>query len=161
MGKRMKIGDVFEIETPKGMGYFQYVYRNSETGFPLTRILPGLYSEEPENMADLVAQKELFLIHFMVNAALYHKLIRKIGNYEIPTGLELPPKYVRRTEWVRGKFNCWHIVDYETLYVKAVVRELDEEQKKLSPSGMWNYNLLVARLAEGWTLEKGSEAKDG
>ena len=35
---------------------------------------------------------------------------------------------MRRTDWIRGKFVCWYIVEYETLRVTPV-DELDEEQK--------------------------------
>lgn len=40
--KKIKIGDVFKIYTPKGMAYFQYVFQNQYDG-ELIRTLPGLY----------------------------------------------------------------------------------------------------------------------
>jgi hypothetical protein len=39
---RIKIGDVFEISTPKGKAYLQYVHKNETIG-ELLRILEGLF----------------------------------------------------------------------------------------------------------------------
>jgi len=152
--KRVQIGDVFEIETPKGRGYFKYVYINVRNAVELIRVIPGLYSEELENMAGLVSPKEAFYVQFPVKAAYWRKIVRLIGNYEVLAGLELPPKQMRTTHIIRGEFICWHIVDYETLHITSV-KELTDEQKKLSPWGIWNDTLLIEKLVEGWMPEDG------
>lgn len=153
--KRIQAGDIFEIETPKGKGYFQYVYINPRNGVELIRVLPGLYSEEPQNMVGLVSQKEAFFVQFPVKAAYRRKIVRMIGHHDVPTGLELPPKQMKTTHFIRGQFICWHIVDYKTLRITPV-KELTDEQKKLSPSGIWNDTLLIEKMMEGWTPEKWS-----
>lgn len=156
--KRVQVGDVFEIETPKGMGYFQYVYLNPRNDIELIRVFPGLYAEEPQNMEGLVSQKEVYFVQFPVRAAYRRKIIRLIGHYEVPPGLEVPPKQMRTTHVVRGEFVCWHIVDYETLQ-RASVKELAEEQKTLSPWDIWNDTLLIEKMVEGWTLEKWNDTR--
>ncbi|MCS7123146.1 MAG: hypothetical protein RMJ17_01025, partial [Candidatus Aenigmarchaeota archaeon] len=42
--KRPKIGDVFEIKTPKGFAYVQYSIRHPDFG-EIIRVLPGLYPD--------------------------------------------------------------------------------------------------------------------
>lgn len=153
--KKVQIGDLFAIETPKGKGYFQYVYLNSQDDIELIRVLPGLYAEEPQNMEGLVSQKEVFFVQFPVRAAYRRKIIRLIGHYEVLPGIEVPPKRMRTTHVIRGEFICWHIVDYETLQ-RVSAKELTEEQKKLSPWGIWNDTLLIEKMVEGWTPEKWS-----
>jgi hypothetical protein len=43
---RAKLGDVLEIETTKGLAYFQYTHQHPVYG-GLIRVLPGLYAERP------------------------------------------------------------------------------------------------------------------
>lgn len=156
--KRIQVGDLFEIETPKGRGYFQYVYLNPKTDIELISVLPGLYSEEPQKIEDLVQKKEAFFVHFPARAAYRRKIIRLIGHYELPSELEVPPKQMRTTHVIKGEFICWHIVDYET-WQRIPVKELSSEQKKLSPWGVWNDTLLIERMMEGWTLEKWNDTR--
>lgn len=61
--KDIQPGDIFEIATPKGNGYFQYVYRD-KTDIELIRILPGLYLDQPQEMSQLAATKNYTLLVF-------------------------------------------------------------------------------------------------
>jgi hypothetical protein len=72
--KNIQVGDIFEITTPKGNRYFQYVYRD-KVDIELIRILPGLYSDQPQEMSQLVATKELYFIGFPLKAAHNEKLL--------------------------------------------------------------------------------------
>jgi hypothetical protein len=148
--KNIQVGDIFEIATPKGNGYFQYVYRD-KTDIELIRILPGLYLDQPQEMSQLAATKELYFIGFPLKAAHRRKIVKLIGTYKLPEGFELP-KAFRAQHIVRGNFICWHIVDYDT-WKRDSVKELTEEQRNLSPWGTWNDTLLIERMATGWTLE--------
>lgn len=156
--KKAQIGDVFGIETPKGIGYFQYVYLNPKDDIELIRVFPGLYAEEPQRMEDIVLQQEVYFVQFPVRAAYRRKIIRLIGHYEVPSEIEVPPKQMRTTHMVRGEFICWHIVDYET-WRRTSVKDLTEEQKKLSPWGIWNDTFLIEKMVEGWTLGKWNETR--
>ena len=150
--KRTKIGDVFEIDTPKGKGYFQYVYSDKKMG-ELIRILPGLYSHTPEEMSSITAEKEMYFVHFPLNAAYKQGIVRLVGNFALPEELEIPRKM--RDDFVdrNGNRICWHIVDYET-WKRESVKELTDEQKRLSQWGIWNDTLLIQRMAEGWTPQQ-------
>lgn len=148
--KRIQIGDVFEIITPKGKGYFQYVYNNKKIT-ELIRILPSLYLEQPKDMVQVVTKKEVYFVHFPLKAAYRRRIVKLVGSYDLPNELELPKKM--RTVYRVGNLMCWHIVDYNT-WKRESVKELNEEQKKLSPWDIWNDTFLIERLAEGWTPEK-------
>ena len=150
--KRIAIGDVFSINTPKGNAYFQYVYLN-KNNIELIRILPGLFEETPTDLEGLVRKKELFLISFPLAAAYRRKLVEFVGSYQIPAGFQRP-KYMREDNVDRnGNLINWYIVDTDTLKREKVL-ELTDEQKKFSPFEIWNDTLLVERLTEGWTLDK-------
>ena len=124
--RKIQIGDVFEITTPKGKSYFQYVYGHKTIG-ELIRILPELYQDEPKDMLPLVAEKELYFVHFPLKAAYKSKIVKLIGDFKVPSDLILPQK-MRTKHIVRGEFICWHIVDYET-WKNESVKELTENQK--------------------------------
>jgi hypothetical protein len=150
--RKIQIGDVFEVFTSGGRGYFQYVYNNRTIG-ELIRILPGLYLEQPQDLLSIVMKKELYFIHFPLKAAYKQRLVRLIGNFSLPIELQLPKKMRDKYSDKNGKLICWHIVDYNT-WKNESVKVLTEEQKKLSPWGTWNDTLLIQRLVEGWTLDK-------
>ena len=147
----LKIGDVFGIETSNGIAYFQYVHKNEDIG-SLIRILPNSYKDNKKDVLnELVEQKELYLIHFPLGAALTRGIVSKMGNYPIPKDFVLPKKF-RDDHIIKGEFICWHIVDYEN-WQREKVEKLNDYQKQLSPWGTWNDTLLRERLAEGWTLD--------
>lgn len=150
---RIKYGDVFEIVTTKGVGYFQCVEEAPATECETIRILPGTYKDmEEANLENLVDEKELYFVQFTLKYAVKKKCIKLIGNFKVPEHVVVP-RYYRATHIIRGEFLCWHIVDRETLQRRSV-EELSDDEKKLSQWGVWNDTLLAERIAEGWTLDK-------
>ncbi|MFJ5770116.1 hypothetical protein [Psychrobacillus sp. NPDC093180] len=148
---RLNIGEVFEVVTLNGIGLFQYVHKDETIG-ELIRILPCLLEEGYVIKDELVKKKELYLIHFPLGAALNQKLVTQKGSYPIPQNFIFPKKF-RSEYFVNGELICWHIIDYDT-WKREEVDRISDEQKQLSPWGIWNDTLLKQRLAEGWTLDK-------
>ncbi|MFJ5763132.1 hypothetical protein ACIQAA_29255 [Neobacillus sp. NPDC093182] len=148
---QVKIGDVFDIVTPNGIGLFQYVHKDETMG-QLIRILPSLYEEGYILENELVEKKEMYLVHFPLGTALKQRIVNRKGNFNPPLDFVLPKKF-RSKHTIKGEFINWHIIDYET-WKREQVQEQSDEQKQLSPWGTWNDTLLKERLAEGWTLDK-------
>jgi hypothetical protein len=149
--RRIQIGDVFELNTPKGKAYLQYVSQHKGMG-ELIRILPGLFESQPETMNSLVEKEEMFFIHFPLKAALKQSIVTFIDKYEVPNAVQIPTRF-RDKHVVKGNFICWHIVDYATWNRKSV-DNLSTDEIHLSPWGIWNDTFLIERLVEGWTLEQ-------
>lgn len=141
MGK-IKVGDVFEINTPKGKAYLHYIYKDKTTG-DLIRVLPGLHSDRPANFDTLVGSKERYMVFFPLTAANKQKIVEQIGYYSADNFVK--PRFMRTEHVVRGEFLGWHIVDTET-WQRQLVKTLTSEQKKLSPWGIWNDTLLIENL---------------
>ncbi|MFM1652568.1 hypothetical protein ACI7RC_10780 [Brevibacillus sp. B_LB10_24] len=149
--KSPKVGDVFEIATTKGKAFFQYVLNKPDTG-QLIRILPGLYNDT-NNLEELVKGNELFFVYFPLKAAYKQGILKHLGNYDVPKSFK-PPRYMRSKSVDKdGNLIKWHIVDTETWH-REPVSELSNDQKKLSPWGIWNDSLLIERLSNGWNLDK-------
>lgn len=147
---RIKIGDIFEIATPRGKAYLHYVHQDSVTG-ELIRVLQGLYSERPSNLDKLAASKERYMISFPLKLATKQKLVELVGNYPLLNFSK--PELMRTEHIIRGEFLGWHLVDTET-WQRQLVKTLSSEQKKLSPWGIWNVTLLIENLVNDWSLEK-------
>ncbi|PID23530.1 hypothetical protein [Sporosarcina sp. P7] len=148
---RLKVGDVFEVDTTSGKAYIQYVLHNEVIG-DLVRVLSGVYDKRPENLIDIINVKEEYFVHFPVKAAKKRKIVELVSNFELPKGIEVPTKF--RTEIMDkdGNLIGWHIVDYDT-WQREKINELSEGQKMLSPWGTWNDTLLIERISQEWTLE--------
>lgn len=147
---KLKIGDLFELATPKGKAYLQFVYKE-KTISELIRVLPGIFSSRPEDLDDLVKSKEMFLIFFPLNSAYKKKIVEFVENFPLPSGFE-KPKFMRSKHIVKDEFLGWHIIDTDTWH-RRLVKEISIEQKMLSPWGIWNDTLLIDRLIQGWSLE--------
>ena len=145
---RIKIGDIFEIETPKGKAYLHYIYKDKEAG-DLIRVLSGLYSERPANLEELAGSKERFMVFFPLSVAKRQNIVKQVGHY--PVKFE-KPRYMRSEYIVRGEFLGWHIIETETWH-RQLVKTLTPEQKELSPWGIWNDTLLIENLVDDWSLE--------
>lgn len=146
---RIKIGDIFEIKTPKGSAYLHYIHKDSITG-ELIRVLQGVYSERPANFDKLAALGERYIISFPLSTAVKQKIVEPVGFY--PASSFSKPKMMRTEYNVRGEFLGWHLVDTDTWH-RQFVKTLSAEQKKLSPWGIWNDTLLIENLVSDWSLE--------
>jgi len=146
---KASIGDIFEIDTPKGKGYLHCILLES-INYELVRVLPGLFQERPTDLVSIAQREEQFMLFFPVKAAYRLKILEKVGH--MPAAGFTLPKYMREINVIREAFLGWHIVDTETMKRQAV-KNLTVEQRKLSPWSIWNDTLLCERLAEGWSLE--------
>ena len=62
------------------------------------------------------------------------------------------PSYMRTKHFIGREFVGWHIIDTST-WKRELVKELSDEQLKLSPWGTINDTLLVDYLLNDWSLE--------
>lgn len=148
----LKIGDVFEIVTPKGKAYIQYVFKNETLG-ELIRVLQGVYEQRPQNLEEIVNKSEQYFIHFPVKVANKQRIIELSGNFELPPNLEIPKKFRTLRKDKDGNIIGWQIIDYDS-WQRETVNKLSGQQQELSPWGTWNDTLLIERITQGWTLEK-------
>lgn len=147
---KMIIGNIYEINTEKGKAYLHYIFKDDELG-ELVRVLPGLYSEKPTNFNELVESEELFSVFFPLSFANKKKIVEFVGNYSDKKFTK--PNYMRSEHIVKGEFLGWHIVNTDT-WERQLVKKLSQEQKTLSPWGIWNDTLLVERLVGNWKLSE-------
>jgi hypothetical protein len=150
--KRIRLGDVVEVRTPRGLAYLQYTSKHPRLGDTI-RVLPGLFVERPDPAKlNALAMQEGYFTFYPVGAAVRHQLVEIVATCSVPPNLDSPP-LLRRTGAMtpQGKVTSWRITDgtKETL----VRRELSAEEKRIPLASIWNHEFLVMRLSEQWLPE--------
>lgn len=151
--KRPQIGDVVEIETPKGLAYAQYTFACKEPSVygALIRVLPGLYDSRPSNFSELVREKERFFVFFPLGAACNRGIVKIVAYEEIPKGSRGIP-LMRSSSRYRDKFGKMIEADWWLWDGKEERRigKLPEKYHDLSLRSIWNDTLLIERIVSGW-----------
>jgi hypothetical protein len=142
------IGDIFEIETPKGLGYLQYVRFDERLG-ELIRVLQPLLPERPLQYNDLVLQPERFFTFFPLAAANSKRIVEWVANEPVLGHLRTTPamRSPLRIDPQRRVVESWWIIDGEN---QIIVETLTDEQKRLSIEAVINDTLLIDRLVNDW-----------
>lgn len=163
--RRPKIGDVAEIRTPQGLAYVQYTHQDKDMG-ALVRVLPGLYSSPPDLEA-LVSKRELYFVFYTLAYAIRKREADIACNLPVPKWAESEPFMRHASGRTRqGKITGWRIVPALTpltvdfLTRTPVLRELTQEQERLSIHHIWPHPVMVKELARGWTPERAEGLED-
>lgn len=140
-------GDVFEVLTPKGCAYIQYVLKTERMG-ELIRVLPGLFPARPPSFGDLAAQKERYFVYFPLTGIVRGRGVHFVGHEPIPPGSAALPRTRRPGGRTRdGRALNWWLTDG---HHERRVDRLSDHERDLSLEVTWNLALLVERLASGW-----------
>lgn len=140
-------GDVFEISTPHGKAYLQYVNYDADMG-EFIRILPGTYQEQP-SIDTLMAQAERFATFFPLGAALRRGIVRWVAKADWPPEHDRFPT-LRSPGYVNpstGKIENWWLWDGAKSWR---VDSLTEAERRLSLKSIMNDTLLIERIVSGW-----------
>lgn len=148
---KFELGDIFEIETSKGKGYFQCVHSDELRG-ELIKVFNHLFLNKPENIENILFDYDFYYLGFPLESAYRKKIVQKVGYMSLPKNFKIP-KYMRSKYVVKGEFIGWHIINTQTLKRK-LVSDLTEDQRQLSEYGIANDTFLINRLEEGWTPKK-------
>jgi len=148
--KRPRPGDIAEIMTPTGMGYFQFCWKDSSLGY-FVRVFSETYLTRPTDFALIAAAPERFTVFFPLGAAASRGLVQLVANEVIPERHRGRTPLRRRGAIDReGRVITWIIDDGVE---QSVVSTLTPEQAQLSPAAIWNDTLLAERIAAGWKPE--------
>lgn len=81
MGKRIRIGDVVEIPTAKGLSYAQMTNKDKKWG-ALIRVLKGAFEARPQEevLAEISQSETVFVTFFPLQAAVSRGVFEIVGN---------------------------------------------------------------------------------
>lgn len=148
--KKIKLGDVYEMPTKKGRCFLQCVEIPHTDDVELIKVFYKIYDDIPEEITK-ITEGDYFFIRFPLSASLKMKIVKFVGNVELPKDLVLPLYYRTLNPFGEG----WQIVNSQTLNRETVLI-LNEEQKQLSPWGGMNDTLIKQLLDKGWRLKNWS-----
>ncbi len=148
--RRLKIGDVYEIRTPKGFAYMQLTHMHREPPVlgDLVRVMPGFYSERPSDLESIIQNEERFRTFIPINATIKIGLAEFVRTIPVPESKRPFPHFRLRAD-ILGERASWWIWDGEK--DSKVGRTLTEEQRQLPICSTWNGVLLVERIVSGWS----------
>jgi hypothetical protein len=153
MAKKVKIGDVFEIKTKKGLAYAQYTHFHAKPpryGY-LIRILPGFFHIRPSGFSDLVNLRSVFVKFFPLQAAVNRNIVTIVANESIPVeALSFPVFRAGMIDPKTKKVHVWWFWDGEREWK---IGAITEEQKKMPIRGLVNDTMLIELIESGWTPE--------
>ncbi len=163
------IGEVYAVITKKGYGIAQIAGLDRH-GIPICRIFSKLYKKIPQNIENIILNKESYLIIIFLHTMAHWRVKQaiKLGKYEVPNDFKIPKYY--RDCWVfkrnTGPFEYWSVDDYEGNilrfkdYIINVLNNklTDESWKKdflkLNPVSILSGQALIERLEHGFSLKK-------
>jgi len=150
MAKKLRIGDVLEIETQRGLAYAQYTHRNEKFG-SLIRVLPGFFLTRPKSLADLVRGPSSFVVFYPVRAAISQKVAKVVINEPVPEHAREFPLFRSGTpDPITNKVQTWWFWDGERGWP---VGSLTPEQLKMPIRMIVNHTGLVQLINDEWKPE--------
>lgn len=151
MAKRIKIGDVVEIPTAKGLSYAQVTHRVKSWG-PLLRVIEGSFGERPEQLGPVVAGPEQFSVFFPLQAAVNQGIFEVVGNEALTEQAARFPLFRLEGHIDRdGRVHDWYLWDGKKEWK---VGSLTAEQRKLPLLCVINDTLLIEWIEQDWKPEK-------
>ena len=146
MPLRVKIGDIIEIPTSRGLAYAQYTHRAKGEGGAIIRVLNGIFKTRPKDFSELVMKKHKFITIFPLGPAVNRRIFAVVGNKEVPEEFQKFPLFrgsgVKEGDWwLWDGVKSWH------------VGILTPEQYKLPIQSVPNDTALIEYIEEGWTPE--------
>ena len=147
--RRIKPGDVFELETPKGLAYIQYIHTDPMMG-ELIRALYPLHERRPSSLIQAASGAERFHTFFPLRAALAKQVVLYVENVELPAHLKRPPmmRVPGRINGAAKRVETWWIWDGARSWV---VDDLTEEQRQFSIKAVVNDTWLIHHIITDWT----------
>ena len=146
----VKIGDIVEIKTSRGLVYAQYTHKHKDYG-ALLRVFETGYEYRPECINSIVKEKVQFTIFFPLQAAIKQNIVFVVGNCGVAKELvDFPVFRAGAINPNIGKVaTCW-LWDGKK---ETKIGKLSEEQRKLPIRGVCNDTLLIERIETYWTAE--------
>jgi len=151
MAKRIKIGDVMQILTSKGVSYAQVTHKHREYGH-LLRILPGTYEKEPKDFAEVVDQEPQFSAFFPVQSAVNKGFFAIVANAPVAKRNSEFPIFRGTNNLGNGDKTIWWFWDGKNEW--KIERPLVEEEKRYPQRGIVSAPLLIQRVEEGYRVDR-------
>ncbi len=146
MSKRIKIGDIIEIDTSNGNAYAQFTHKHPKYG-SLIRVLPGVFETTLTSFESVINEEPQFITFFPLSAAVNKGIVKVVANFKVPKRALKFPIFKTGVPDNSGKVKIWWLWDGEKEWKVGI---LSNEQDHYPLRGIINDTLLVERIQNGW-----------
>jgi hypothetical protein len=138
---RVKAGDVLRLRAGERFAYLHYIGKHPEYGDAVL-VSPKLHELQASVASAIFAGG--YVIFYPAAAAVAQGLVEVVAHLPPPS---LPERLRRAGARSGRRVDTWIIEGGAREVVKA---KLSEEDLRLPIAAIWNHELLVQRIAEGW-----------
>ena len=155
MSKRVRIGDVVEIPTSKGLAYAQVTHIHSEAHSsygPLLRIAPGFFLKRPERLDKLVRKESTVVMFCALQSAIKKGICEIVSNVSVPEQANRFPLFRASNDspGANTTKNWWFWDGHRTWPVGRITAG----QRRMPLREIVDGVLLRERIEAGWSPEK-------
>lgn len=148
--KRVRPGDVLELQAADRFAYLHYIGKHPEYGDAVL-VSPRLHDRKTPVKGDVFSSA--YVTFYPVTAAVAQELVEVVGHLQPPN---LPGRF-RRPGAISGRRIKTWIIEGET--GEQVKSKLSEKELQLPIASIWNHEYLVQRILEGWNpAQEGRES---
>jgi hypothetical protein len=141
----VRLGDIIEIPTGRGLSYAQYTHKHSMYG-ALLRVFEGAFAERPTDFCTVASLPVQFATFFPLGAACSRKIVNVVANQPVLPPTEFPLFRAGVADEF-GKYRDWWLWDGNSEVRLGV---LAPGQEELPIRGVINDTLLFQRVESIW-----------
>jgi len=153
MAKKIQFGDIFEVNTNKGLAYFQYTHEHTDAPKmgSLIRVISGYYKKRPDDFKQVADSPTKFKTFVPLQKSLNVGLVKFVANEEVPRDSKKFPLF-RNGEInpETKKVDDWWFWDGKKDWR---VGKISEKQKAMPILELVTVPTLIKQIESGWTPE--------
>jgi hypothetical protein len=144
MAARARVGDVLELDAPRGCVYLQYLGKHPQYGDAVC-VCRAPHAIRPAIVVDLF--RDSYVAFYPAAAAVSRGLAKIVGRLPAES---MPSRLRRPGARVGREVRTWIIEEPSGEIVKHA---LSAEELRLPIAAIWNHEMLLQRVEEGWRPE--------
>jgi len=155
---KVKIGDVIEIKTRKGLAYAQYTHRVEGYSY-LIQVKEGFYHERPKSFLEMVNKESTIIKFFPLEMAIKRKIFTVVAHVPVPVRFQKFPVF-RLWGGIPDKNGIvchkWKFWDGKRIWPpgKEWVKKLTREQRQYPIDSIVNDTALIYYIEHDYRPEK-------
>ena len=149
--KTVKVGDIFQILTAKGVCYGQVTHTHPKWKF-VVAIFRDFFTKEPVDFNEVVIQQPQLITTFLIQDGVKRGFFPLVANVPVPKHLSKFPTF-RGTNYLNGEETMWFFWSGDKQW--KVHRPLTEEEKKYPEGPSFpSAPLLIDMIEKDYRVER-------
>jgi|LakMenEpi03Aug12_release.lakeMendotaPanAssembly.Ray.scaffolds.fasta_scaffold35260_7 hypothetical protein len=150
---KLGTGTIYEVLTPRGFAYLQFVQWRQDWEYELLRVVPRYFKTRVVDTDELPIDIERYYTWCSLRGAIKKKWVSVVGRMEIASKWKSPPEFrsYRPALPIEDAQSWAFCVDAKKqIWKKVTVAEMSEQQKDLPPDDLIGFASLLLQLCTNW-----------